>query len=74
MKERIHGYLMEARSGVSAAQILTDVLKIHSPNANYPNGSSPALAGEDPSDIVLAGLLEACGQLQFRLSKISHSR
>lgn len=48
MKDRIFKYLLEAGRGVAAAQILSDVLNTHSPNAR---SSDSALAGflrQDP--------------------------
>jgi hypothetical protein len=56
VKDRILKYLLEAGRGVSANQILSDVLNIHSPNANSSDSVLAGFLGPDPRFVFTEGL------------------
>jgi predicted GIY-YIG superfamily endonuclease len=56
VREQIFKYLLGAGRGVAAAQILSDVLKIHSPKAHSSDSVLAGFLGDDPRFVFAEGL------------------
>ncbi len=56
MRERIYQYLLAARRGVAAGQILRDVLSIQSPKAHSSDSILAGFLGQDPRFALIDGL------------------